>query len=329
MKDLTEIILALSLTKGINRKTIHNLYNNIKSIHDINEIIHYFNKTKSKVISFDKNEFIKNLDLAKNKINEAKTKNIKILNFLDENFPVRFNLIADFPVLIYVKGNMELLNRGANIAIIGTREPTENGKKAADRLSTNFTERGFNIISGLANGCDQIAHSSCIKNNGHTIAVLPSGINNICPKSNKELAEQIISSKGLLISEYPINHKPFKKEYIERDRLQSALSELIIVVETDIKGGTMHTVNYALEQKKMIACYKHLKKYQNESKAQGNMKLILENKAFPISTKKDIDLLEKKVTELEKAIEKKNTIHLKQKLENTNKKMKIEQMKLI
>ena len=315
MKNITTLIQALLLIKGIKRKTIYKIYNSLGNLEDTDKII-YLCKNINK--SINKNIFYDYIKKAEDKIYEASLKNINTLTFLDDEFPNRLRLINDPPVLIYSKGNIKTFNKGINVAIIGTRNPTKHGEGITKRLSKNFTKESCNIISGLANGCDQIAHLSCLEEKGNTLAVLPSGIDNIYPKSNIELADKIVASDGILISEYPIEHKPYKAEYIERDRLQSALSEIVVIVETNIKGGTMHTANFALLQNKILACYKHPEKYDNNEKALGNKKLISEKKALSISNKEDINRLIEKAKKLETELNKQNIIKFK----------KIEQMKL-
>lgn len=288
----TLIIQALLLFNGVSRKTIYKLYNKVLNFDD-----HDFLLSELKLIigergrDFNKSMLNQKIDLAKKTYDEAINKKIQIVSIFEDNYPMRFRLIDDPPVLIYVRGDLDRFNKGINVAIIGTREPTNHGIIVAERLGGNFASKGCNVVSGLALGCDASAHVGCLKANGGTLAVMPGGVDRIFPASNKKLGNEILDKGGALISEYPIGSSPFKGNYIDRDRLQSAFSECVIVVETDIKGGTMHTVKYTEEQKKILACYKHPEKYSNEEKVRGNNWMLFEKNAIPIKSDDDIDNL--------------------------------------
>lgn len=214
---------------------------------------------------------------------------IIVLEQNDVNFPKKLLSIHNPPIRLYVKGDVTIL-KDKGVAIIGTRNPTEYGKKAAYRLSEIFTNNGFNIISGLALGCDTHAHEGCLNANGKTIAILAHGLDVIYPKENKKLSEKILENGGCLISEYPINTKIEKYNFINRNRLQSGLSCGIIVIETDITGGTMHTVNHAIKQNKLIGVLGgHSEKYINENSIKGNYKLLENKEYYKLSSPREID----------------------------------------
>lgn len=186
--------------------------------------------------------------------------------------------IEDPPVTLYVKGDARCLNDIFSIAVVGTRHPSEYGEDAAYKLGSLLAKKGITVIGGLAEGCDTAAHKGCLKSNGRTIAVLAHGLDRVYPAQNKKLAEDIFLN-GCLISEYPPGEPANKGNFIQRDRLQSALSAGIIVVETDIAGGTMHTVYYCLRQDRMLGCIKHPSGYR-QSQSRGN-ELILKAYSEP------------------------------------------------
>ena len=197
----------------------------------------------NKLISNDDyNNFIQILSDAEYEIEANEKKGIKLITILDEKFPSKLYTISDPVLYLYYKGNIDLINT-LSVAIIGTRNPNELSKENSYKLSSNLSKQGYTIISGLALGIDAIAHKSCVENKGKTIAVLPSGIDNIQPTSNRGLAEEIINSNGCLVSEYPIETVLNKFNYAKRDRIQSALSNVIIVPEANEKSGTMIAVN--------------------------------------------------------------------------------------
>ena len=206
----------------------------------------------NKLISNDDyNNFIQILSDAEYEIEANEKKEIKLITILDEKFPSKLYTISDPVLYLYYKGNIDLINT-LSVAIIGTRNPNELSKENSYKLSSNLSKQGYTIISGLALGIDAIAHKSCVENKGKTIAVLPSGIDNIQPKSNRGLAEEIINSNGCLVSEYPIETVLNKFNYAKRDRIQSALSNVIIVPEANEKSGTMIAVNKSKKEGKPV-----------------------------------------------------------------------------
>lgn len=206
----------------------------------------------NKLISNDDyNNFIQILSDAEYEIEANEKKGIKLITILDEKFPSKLYTISDPVLYLYYKGNIDLINT-LSVAIIGTRNPNELSKENSYKLSSNLSKQGYTIISGLALGIDAIAHKSCVENKGKTIAVLPSGIDNIQPTSNRGLAEEIINSNGCLVSEYPIETVLNKFNYAKRDRIQSALSNVIIVPEANEKSGTMIAVNKSKKEGKPV-----------------------------------------------------------------------------
>jgi DNA processing protein len=180
------------------------------------------------------------------------------------------------------------LNNGINIAVIGTRDPSSHGINAAERLGERFSLMGCAVVSGLALGCDTYAHRGCLKANGKAIAILPGGIDKIYPSSNTGLAEDILRNSGLLLSEYSPGTRPFKTNYIDRDRLQSGISDAVVVVETDIKGGTMHTVGFAAKQSRQVVAYIRTDPSADVQTMRGNVYLVNSNIAAPLKNDEDI-----------------------------------------
>lgn len=172
--------------------------------------------------------------------------NIKIINICEKNYPQLLKEIYDPPVSLYVKGNIEILN-SKNIGIVGCRECTEYGKKAAKYFAYNLAKQNINIVSGLARGVDSYAHLGSLST-GRTVAVLGNGLDMIYPKENIELANAIIRRGGAIISEYPCGTNPDKMNFPARNRIISGMSNGIIVIEAKEKSGTLITVDFALEQ---------------------------------------------------------------------------------
>ncbi len=240
---------------------------------------------KSELLKIDGigRETVSNIIEAKNEkildyhIKYMKENNIDIIHICEKNYPQLLRQIYDAPVSLYIRGKKEILN-GKNIGIVGCRECTDYGKKAAKYFAYNLSKKGMNIISGLAKGVDSYAHwgsiginielekvkncgekqTDCGKQNmecgqfkqncGKTIAVLGNGLDMIYPKENIELANEIIKSGGAIISEYPCGTKPDKMNFPARNRIISGMSKGIIVIEAKDKSGTLITVDFALEQ---------------------------------------------------------------------------------
>lgn len=222
-------------------------------------------------------------------IEEAEGQGVKILSSDDSRFPSQLRTIPDPPVVLYVKGELNALAHPA-LAVVGTREPTSFGAAAAERLGANLGAKGFVVVSGLALGCDTAAHEGCLQARGITVAVLAHGVDYVYPAKNRKLASTILESGGALVSEYAPGTKPRPSYFVERDRLQSALSLAVIIVETDVEGGTMHTAGFAVKQQRRLACLVHPPKFAAAEKARGNEKLIRESGAFPLEKKEDLEV---------------------------------------
>ena len=180
---------------------------------------------------------------------------IEICNRDEELFPKRLKRIAKAPGRLFYKGNIGIVNEMPCVAVIGTRDVSGNGQEKAYVFGRIAAEEGFVVVNGLAVGCDTMALKGALSVDGKCAVILPSGLDEIYPKSNEGLAREILEKGGCLISEYDPGEKPQTHYFIERDRLQSGVSLGVIVVETGTKGGTMHTVRYAGRQGKRLACY--------------------------------------------------------------------------
>ena len=146
-------------------------------------------------------------------------------------------------------------------------------------------------MSGLALGCDTYAHQGCVEASGKAVAVMAHGLDYIYPKANTNLADLILKTGGVLVSEYPPGVKPEKWFFTARDRLQSALSDIVIIIETGLKGGTQHTIKAAIEQKKKLICVSPVDPYLDHEKTQGTLKLIRDGKAYPIGSSVELPAL--------------------------------------
>ena len=178
----------------------------------------------------------------------------KYVTLLSPNYPEILKYIFKPPFVLYYRGNIDLLKEKIKIAVVGNRKNTEYGKETTEKICSQLVTRGnVVIVSGLAKGIDSIAHKTCLKENGKTIAVLGNGLDIIYPKENAELYKEI-SDKGLIISEYPFGTNPEKKNFLERNRIIAGLSDGVVVTEAKEVSGTMNTICHALESGKQIFC---------------------------------------------------------------------------
>lgn len=193
----------------------------------------------------------------KNKMDElVKSVSDNYITLLSPNYPNSLKHIYKPPFVLYYKGNIDLLlnEKYKRIAVIGSRQNTEYGKDITEKICGNLlSNSSVVIVSGLAKGIDSIAHETCLKNGGKTIAVLGNGLNITYPKQNALLYKNI-SEKGLLLTEYPLDCLPDSKNFPNRNRIIASISEGVVVTESKVQSGTMNTVYHALEDGKQIFC---------------------------------------------------------------------------
>lgn len=212
-----------------------------------------------------------------------KYKVIKI-NMNSKYYPERLRNIDDPPKELYCLGNLELLNYKNNIAMIGSRDCSSYGERVAKDFAYNLAKEDICIVSGLAKGIDSFSHIGALNAKGKTIAVLGSGLDNIYPKENIKLVEEIINNNGLVISEYPLGTKPLKYHFPARNRIISGLSDSVLVVEARKNSGTNITVDFALEQGKDVFVIPG----NIYSKTSDGTNFLITEGAIPVLNYKDI-----------------------------------------
>jgi DNA processing protein len=200
---------------------------------------------------------------------------IQELSPSDKRYPDRLRNLSDPPPLLYVRGNVGLLARERLVAVVGTREPTVFGISAAEELTGALADRGWGIVSGLAKGIDTIAHRTALEHGAPTIAVMGGGLDRVYPAENKDLAARIVEEGGVLISEQPFGEQARPQHLVARDRLQSGLSVAVVVAESGLRSGTMHTVHFAAVQGRALFCAVP----HSENGASEGLRVLLEKPA--------------------------------------------------
>ena len=170
-----------------------------------------------------------------------------------EAFPKKLRNIDAAPYSIYIKGELPS-EAYPSVAIVGARRCSEYGKTMAEKLGRALAEQGISVISGMARGVDSYAHIGALKGKGKTYAVCGCGVDICYPSENRSLYEQIWQSGGL-ISEYPPATEPRAQLFPARNRIISALSDTIVLVEAKEKSGSLITADFAMEQgRDVFAC---------------------------------------------------------------------------
>jgi DNA processing protein len=175
----------------------------------------------------------------------------EVLSMEDACYPPRLKEIYDPPLVLYVRGNPEVLPQ-PGIAMVGTRHPTPYGSGMAERLACDLAAQGLVIISGMARGVDTASHRGAISAKGKTVAVFGTGVNVIYPKENSRLSEQILALGGALISEFAMGTFAAPQNFPIRNRILSGMSIGVLVVEAAEYSGTRITARCALEQNRDV-----------------------------------------------------------------------------
>jgi DNA processing protein len=185
-------------------------------------------------------------------VKRAGADSARILSPLDAEYPALLKATKDDPYLLYVKGRLAP-SPERSVAIIGTREPTAHGRVIAERIAHYFVEQGWSVVSGLALGCDAVAHRSVLQAKGHTVAVLAHGLQTIAPSQHRGLSEEILAGGGALVSEFSYGTEPLPPQFVKRDRTQAGMTQGVVMVQSDIKGGSLHASSAALDYGRWLA----------------------------------------------------------------------------
>lgn len=272
----TKSLLILSMIKGVGPVLLRRaaIFFKTTNNYSIDELCNLDKKFNLLINDGD------NLKLAIDRSNEqiafSSEKDFRIISILDSDYPSLLSETKDDPCLLYIKGL--LFSKPENsVAVIGTRQPTNHGKMITERVTKFFVENEWSIVSGLALGCDSIAHETALSLKGHTVAVLAHGLHTVAPARHKKLAERIVESGGALITEYPYGHDVQNQQYVKRDRIQSGLSKGVVMIQSDIKGGSLYASRASLEYGRWLAVPFPTKEDRNNSEHKIQANLLIAN----------------------------------------------------
>jgi DNA processing protein len=251
---------AINILTALKFKGVGNawIYNNLKGGESPDVIVQMLN---AKNIPITLADFNSKRDEVRNVLNNMykQVDGFGVTAWGDDDFPKITGKIppADHPVVLFYKGNISLIEtQNNNVAVIGVLTPLGDVEQREREVVKMLVDKGVTIVSGLALGCDSISHDETLRNNGKTVAVLPSPLNDIMPKSNLRLANEILESGGLLVTEYyePISSKyELSSRYIKRDRLQAMFSKCVLLAASYAENrdgkdcGSRHALKKAKE----------------------------------------------------------------------------------
>lgn len=207
------------------------------------------------------------LDKLADDIQRWQSAQIRIITWESADYPTSLSNIPDAPPTLFIMGNPSIWKNQHLYAIVGTRTPAPSIRDKTIRLSDSITQKGHIVMSGLAEGVDTAAHLGTFVNpDGRTIAILGSGLCHIYPKHNHALANAILERDGALITEVAPDSQVSAWGLVGRNRIITAMSEALIVMQTSLEGGAMHAVKFARQQNKLI--------YADNNIATGNQAIL-------------------------------------------------------
>jgi len=210
--------------------------------------------------------------------------NIQPLFFTDDNYPKRLRNVYDPPTILYYRGTADL-NASKIIAVIGNRSHTEYGRQLTEKLINDLASQNVLIASGMAYGIDGVAHKAAIKNGLPTVGVLAHGLDIMYPPEHNALAKEMIDGNGGLLTEFPSRTKPDKHNFPIRNRIVAGMSDATIVIETNVKGGSMITANLAYGYNRDVLAFPGR---TTDNRSSGCNKLLKDRKASLITGADDV-----------------------------------------
>ena len=201
-------------------------------------------------------DFINKIDQISQQLESWSSRGINVVSIGEAHYPKRLQRIHQAPLFLFHKGDLtDDINKKPALAIVGSRAADLTGCKIARDFARELAQKGVCIVSGLALGIDSAAHLGALESGvpASTIAVLGNGLNTIYPSRNFSLARDILSQDGVLLSQYPVDEKPFPSNFLERNRIIAGLADTVVVIQAAQRSGSLATANYALDGDKNVA----------------------------------------------------------------------------
>ena len=257
-------------------------YKNLKNIwlHINKNDLRKFGMKEEKIQDFFKR---KELIIPEKELELLQKSSIHLLSIFDLEYPEQLKHISSPPVFIYSKGKW--LDKDEQcLAVVGTRKISTYGAQATKSFVSELSHV-FTIVSGLAYGVDALSHDTCLQSKGRTIAVLGSGLNMVYPRGNAKLAERILDSGGLLVSEFSPLKEAQPYHFPRRNRIIAGISRGVLVIEGEKKSGSLITAKFALEQNKEVFA---VPGSVYSSKSSGTNSIIKKSEAKLVMNAEDI-----------------------------------------
>ena len=245
--------ISLNMTSGVGPRAATKLLERFGSAENV------FHATRSELESLRlRAETIESIlkrefhEKAVEEFNKVKEIGGDVLILDDGSYPYLLREIADPPITLYVKGDWQACFDAPCVGVIGSRRCSTYGENASEMLARDLAENGICIVSGFARGIDSAAHRGAIRGKGRTIAVLGTGIDNVYPKENVKLVDEILANGGAIVSQFPLETPPLKENFPYRNRVISGLSYGVLLVEASERSGSLITARLAMEQNREV-----------------------------------------------------------------------------
>jgi DNA processing protein len=247
-EELTLQWLALALTPGLGPTRVRKLVEFMGGIQAIFQAtLTDLEATGLQAVSAQSIGTGRSIEMAHDEFAKAAAEGVQFVVLDNPSYPAQLKQIYDPPPVLYIRGDVSVIAQ-PGVAVVGTRHPTPYGLGMAERLACDLAARGLVVFSGLARGVDSAGHRGALHAKGKTVAVLGTGVDEIYPKENSRLADEILALGGAIVSEFPLNTFPAPQNFPIRNRIISGLSFGVLVVEAAEYSGTRITARCALEQ---------------------------------------------------------------------------------
>lgn len=291
-ENALNIITALTY-RGIGRAWV---VTRLQRVESASTIVNFLNKDSKEGRVIPNSEFEERKGRVRSQINRLAENLDGVVALGDSGFPPFRGAVknSEKPVVLFYRGDLSLLDAtNNNVAVIGILDPDDYTERVERKIVSGLVRRGATIVSGLALGCDSIAHKQALLSGGKTVAILPSPIDDILPQSNKDLAEDIVRNSGLLISEYYEKAKSrmeMSSRYQDRDRLQALFSDCVVLSASYSKNdlgndsGSRHAMEYAASYSIPRAVLYNVEVNKENPKYDLNRQLIKEDSKVIIAS---------------------------------------------